>query len=126
RQVSSEARNLIAQRASRRAGAMQRSRAVPAEGRAPRARPPRGLLSSSSNDVVAEAGEGGSGGDVGEGEEFGAGVLRPAAEVGACAVHGGVGAQEGEGLGVEGLVGEVLDEEFAEAGVVRAGAHARQ
>ncbi len=33
RQVSSEARNLIAQRAPGRVGAMQRSRAVPAEGR---------------------------------------------------------------------------------------------
>src|SRR5690606_3516158 len=35
--------NLIAQRASGRVGAMQRSRAGPAEGRAPRARPPRAL-----------------------------------------------------------------------------------
>src|SRR5690606_11179053 len=39
------ARTLIAQRAARRAGAMQRSRAVPAEGRAFKARPPRALQS---------------------------------------------------------------------------------
>ncbi len=72
------------------------------------------------DDVVAEVGEGVPCRDVGEGEEFGAGVLGPLAEVGAGAVHGGVGAQESEGLGVEGVVGEVLGEEVAEAGVVGA------
>lgn len=89
----------------------------------------RGGASSSAgsgDDVVAEGGEGVSGGVRGEGEEFGAGVLGHAVEVGAGAVHGGVGAQESEGLGVEGVVGEVGGEEFAQARVVRAGADAAE
>src|SRR5690606_31107526 len=43
--------NLIAQRAPGRAGAMQRSRAMPAEGRAPGPAPQRGRATTARNDT---------------------------------------------------------------------------